>query len=406
MPATAAAARLPTLDVARGAAVMGILLANVVAFGLPASAYFSPLAWGGADGVDRVAWFLNFVFVEGRMRGLFSLLFGASMLLVIEREDAAGGAGAALHLRRMAWLFALGCAHLYLLWWGDILAHYALVGAAALLFHRLGTRALVAAALAALLLAMVEAGSAAAPLWSDAARETSLAAAVRDSFAYAFGVPPAEHLQAEIAAMRGGWAQGIAWRWHHALDPLAFAWLGGAETLGAMLLGMAGWRSGFLAGAWAPAAYRRTAAFCLPVSLAGYAALGLNTIAHGFDPRWVQLAAFVASAPLRLVGTLGYAALLMLAAGRVGPLAARVGAAGRMALSNYLGTTLVMQGIFAGWGLGLFAALPRAALYLLVPPVWLLTLVWSPRWLARFRHGPFEWLWRSLVRGAPQPIRR
>ncbi len=88
----------------------------------------------GTTLADVTAWALTYVLVEGKMRGLFAALFGASMLLVIDRADARGGNGAALHLHRMATLFVIGCAHLYFVWSGDILSLYALVGCVALLF--------------------------------------------------------------------------------------------------------------------------------------------------------------------------------------------------------------------------------------------------------------------------------
>ena len=109
-----ARARIDSLDFIRGVAVMGILVANLPAFGLPEAAYFSPLAWGGSAGWDRLAWVATYVLVEGKMRGLFSMLFGASMLLVVDRARAAGDSPARIHYARMATLFAIGCAHLYL----------------------------------------------------------------------------------------------------------------------------------------------------------------------------------------------------------------------------------------------------------------------------------------------------
>ncbi|WP_294190468.1 DUF418 domain-containing protein [uncultured Sphingomonas sp.] len=400
-----ARARFESLDVIRGVAVMGILLANIVAFGLPEAAYFSPLAWGGSGAAEKTAWLLNFVFVEGRFRGLFSFLFGASMLLVFERADADGGNGAALHLRRMFWLFVFGCLHLYLLWWGDILAHYALVGVIALFFCRQSARTLVLLSLALLLASILLNAATATALFAAAARATPADVALWDGFASAFGVPPRAELLEQIAAMRGSFGAAAAWRWQHALDPLTFLPIGGAETLSAMLLGMAGLRSGFVTGEWSRAAYTRVAWVCVPVSLLGYATIGWHTMATGFDQRWVYTGSLVLSEPFRTIGYLGYAALVMLLLRPGGRLTTRVAAAGRMAFSNYLGTTGLMDLIFTGWGLGLFAAIGRAWLYAIVPAVWAMMLLWSPAWLARYRHGPLEWLWRSLVRGRPAPLR-
>jgi uncharacterized protein len=135
--------RIATLDIVRGVAVMGILAMNVVAFAMPFQAYMNPAAYGAEGPVDYAAWAFNFIFIDGKMRGLFSFLFGASMLLVIERAKAAGEDAAGTHFRRMAWLLVFGLLHFTLIWFGDILAAYALVGMAAYLFHTLPERTLV-----------------------------------------------------------------------------------------------------------------------------------------------------------------------------------------------------------------------------------------------------------------------
>ncbi|SFP50522.1 DUF418 domain-containing protein [Sphingomonas rubra] len=393
--------RIASLDFLRGVAVMGILVANLPAFALPRAAYFSPLAWGGTAPADIAVWFATFVLVEGKLRGLFSFLFGASLLLVIDRacDDAAG-----VHFRRMAVLFAIGCAHLYLVWWGDILAHYALVGALAYMARRLSVRWLVALGLGVLAWTWIGDVVGTAILWRSAARATPAMVATWDAFAASFGVPPRPALLAEIAATRGDWADALAWRWRHATGPLVSLTVVGPETMSAVLLGMAGYRSGFLTGTWPRARYRRWAVACLAPSLIGYAILGLATLAHGFDQRWVFLGSVGASPPLRTLGFVGYAALLVPLAGD-GWWTARVAAAGRAAFTNYLATSVLMTAIFYGWGLGQFAAWPRATLTALVPIAWAGMLLWSKPWLDRRRYGPLEWLWRSLARGRPQPMR-
>jgi len=387
--------RVQALDVLRGAAVLGILAANLPGFGLPQAAAFSPAAAGGRTGADLWAWTLNFVLVEGRMRGLFSFLFGASMLLMAERagDDAAGR-----HYSRMAWLYLFGLAHLYLLWWGDILAHYALVGCLAFPFRRLGPRALVAtgAALVAVQFALA----------LDAARLAFAATPGSGGWAAlqsGFGTPPARDLAAEVAAMRGSWGDGVAWRWRTAASPIAFLPAGGAETLGYMLLGMAGYRSGLLAGGWPAARMRRWAMIGLGAGLPAYALLARGIVAHGFDARWTLFLSYALTVPLRAAMIPAYACALLLLPGGVGRLLAR---AGRAAFSNYLGTSLVMGFAFGGWGLGLFDRLHRATLYALLLPAWGVMLWWPAVWLRRYRTGPLEWLWRSLSRLEWQPLRR
>ncbi|HVM39123.1 MAG TPA: DUF418 domain-containing protein [Sphingomicrobium sp.] len=404
--AHAAGGRLTSLDVVRGIAVMGILLANLPAFGLPEPAYFSPLAWGGTAPADITAWFLNFVLVEGRMRGLFSLLFGASMLLIVERARDRHESGAAAHFRRMAVLFAIGLAHLYLVWWGDILAHYALVGAFAFLFTRAATPTLVLWGLIFLTFSAAVGLGGYMTMLASAARDTPEAAATWASFAQGFGVPPRADIVAEIAAMKGSWLDQLRWRWENALDPFRFLKIGGLQTLATMLLGMAAFRSGLLTGSWERRRLARWAAVCLLVSWTAYALLGLSTMRSGFDQRAVFLASIVASEPFRVIGAIGYAALMVLLARRGGWLTARIAAVGRAAFSNYLGTSLLVTFIFYGWGLGMFGELGRAQLYLLAPLVWALMLLWSKPWLDRFAYGPLEWAWRSLSRGRFQPMRR
>ena len=404
-PGQAAAERFVSLDVIRGVAVMGILLANLPAFAFPEAAYFSPLASGDPSPADRAAWLLNFIFVEGRMRGLFSFLFGASLLLIVNRARAAGENDAAVHLRRMAVLFAIGMAHLYLIWWGDILSHYALVGTAAYLFSRLGTRLLLAFGVGMLTLAFLFGLGGYSALAASAARDTPAAVATWNGFAASFGRPPVADLAAEIAAMRGGWSDQFAWRRDHATNPFTFVLIIGPQTLAAMLFGMAAFRSGMLSGGWDRARLRRWAIAGLALSLPAYAWLGLRTIDSGFDQRSIYFGSIVASEPFRMIGVAGYAALIMLLmpGGWIGR---RLAAVGRAAFSNYIGTSILMTAIFYGWGLGLFATMPRAAIYVLAPLAWALMLLWSKPWLDRFAFGPFEWVWRSLARGRVQQLRR
>ena len=399
-------ARIDSLDYLRGIAVMGILVANLPSFALPEAAYFSPAAWGGTRVADVAAWFATHVLIEGKMRWLFSLLFGASMLLVVERAQAAGASGASVHFRRMAWLFVIGCLHLYGLWWGDILAHYALCGSIAFLFVRLRVRALLAVALALIVWEVVQWGGLYLAILDAQANPDANARALLADLAAGFGVPPAADLAAEIAAYRGGYPQILSWRWAHATSPFAFLLVLGPETLATMLLGMAGLKSGFLTGAWSRPRYVRWAAAALGVALPAYVATGVNTIAGGFAIDDVVLGAMTLPALFRTPAIIGYAALGILLLRPGGRLSGRIAAAGRAAFTNYLGTSLLMTTIFYGYGLGLFGRLSRADLYWLVPLAWAAMLVWSQPWLARHRHGPLEWAWRSLARGRIEPLRR
>src|SRR3546814_6037053 len=135
--------RLITLDALRGFAVMGILAMNIVAFAMPEMAYVSPKAYGGENPSDIAAWALGFLLFDGKMRGLFSILFGASMLLIIDRAEASGQNSGSVHYRRMAWLALFGLCHYFFIWWGDILFLYAAIGCIAFRFRAWEARRLI-----------------------------------------------------------------------------------------------------------------------------------------------------------------------------------------------------------------------------------------------------------------------
>ena len=202
--------RVQSLDIVRGVAVLGILLLNIVSFGMPEAAYFNPRAYGGAQGADLAAYLINFVLFDGKMRGLFSFLFGASMLLVIERAQANGRNPAAVHFARMGWLLVFGLAHLWLVWRGDILAHYALVGMIA--FALRGLRPAQMLPLAVMLVlanTLIFAGMpmSVLDLQQPAANAAEAAENARQlhDFVGGFGVPAPADIAYELALYRGGY---------------------------------------------------------------------------------------------------------------------------------------------------------------------------------------------------------
>lgn len=410
--ATTSPARIVTLDIVRGVAVMGILAMNVVAFAMPPQAYVNPLAYGAETTLDIAVYAFNFVLIDGKMRGLFSFLFGASMLLVIDMAEAKGESAKRVTFRRQLWLLVFGMIHFYLIWYGDILTGYALVGMAAWLFRRKSAPALVAtgialvaaqfgimgyfAWLAQALAPEVAAGTASADelsLWTDLTRDLA--------------APGAERIREIMALYRGPWT-GIVHEQvtNQLMAPFFFVFIFGWETLGYMLFGMAALKSGFLAGAWADHSYTRVALVALAIGAPAYAVLAALIFASGFSLEALWTWSFAATVAFRPVMVLAYAALVILLTRKGGWLVERIAAAGRAAFTNYLGTSIIMTGIFYGWGLGLFGELSRAQLWLVVFAMWALMLAWSKPWLDRFAYGPFEWLWRSLARWQVQPLRK
>jgi uncharacterized protein len=136
-----------SLDALRGFAVMGILAMNIVDFAMPESAYISPAVYGGSTGANLASWIFGALFFDGKMRGLFSMLFGASILLVTKGADAKGEDPAKVHFSRMAWLMVFGLLHYFLVWSGDILFTYACIGCVAYLFRNRSVSQLIRTAL-------------------------------------------------------------------------------------------------------------------------------------------------------------------------------------------------------------------------------------------------------------------
>ena len=407
----AAPRRIATLDVIRGVAVMGILTVNIVAFAMPEVAYMNPAAFGGHAGFDLATWVFNFIVVDGKMRGLFSFLFGASMLLVIDRARAKGENPARVHFSRMFWLFLFGEAHMILLWWGDILNHYALIGCIAWFLRDKPPHKLIAFAIILLLVQLVLFTSITINIQSivsamQAPHPTAEAVRQYQEFQRGFGVPPADVLARDLALHRGPYAGMVADRLGDAMSAtFVTLTLVGMETLGYMLLGMACLKSGMLTGEWSRARYLRWIAIGFGTGVPAFAVLAWYISGNGFAMFPLALGSVTLTTLFRPLMIIGWACLIVLLARRGGALTARIGAAGRMAFSNYLGTSILCATLFYGYGFGLYGHLSRAELYPVVFAVWALMLLWSKPWLAHFRYGPLEWLWRSLARMRFQPMR-
>lgn len=405
--------RLITLDFIRGIAVLGILFANITAFAQPYTAYFWPPALiGGVEPGDKWIWVFQYVVVDGKFRGLFTLLFGAGAMLFVERAWARGS-GRGLQLRRLGWLLLFGLVHFFLIWRGDILTLYAVWGMVSLsmLKWKAKTQLVVGLSLylvGALLLSALMGGQYAA------ASSPAIQAQMSPADVEAVTEAPQKMLEdsgKELALYsEGSWpeiaADTISRRAPELLQEVLI--VGPVETLGLMLIGMALYRMGFFSGAFNAVRMRRW-------GWIGLIGGGLLSIPPAL---WAANAGFEffqtlfvfngISAFLHLPMVIGLAALLTLWAPSAtqGWLGARFAAAGRMAFSNYLGASIVMVALFQGWGLGLFGEYHRVELLAFVFGMWLLMLAWSKWWLDRFNYGPLEWLWRSLTYWRFVPLKR
>lgn len=399
-----------SLDALRGFAVMGILLTNIVAFALPGSAYINPLAAGNQGAADVVAWATAFILVEGKMRGLFSLLFGASMLLIIEKVEADGRLSSTIHGRRMLFLFGFGMLHYWFIWAGDILALYALCGLVAFFFRNMPPHKLARIGAACILGNMM--------LWAlvlllahDLRQEAQTgSAATRASFralADALGDPNGLSISADVQLHLGSYWSITAHRLaDHVSAPLQNLYAYGLETLGLMAWGMAFLKSGALTGHWPRQRLQNWAIRAYAIGFPLSAALALICLAQGFETLLTADIYFLWNTPARMIMLIGHLMLLLLLItyGEKSAFMIRAAAAGRMAFSNYILTSILMTCVFYGYGLRLFNTLSRAEIYLFTPIVWTLMLIWSPIWLRHFRYGPLEWLWRSLVYRRWQPL--
>ena len=409
--ATSAGERILTLDVIRGIAVMGILSVNIVGMAMIEDAYFYPPAYGFHSTGDKVMWALNSIFVDGRFRAMFSILFGASMTFVVTRAIEAGKKGWQVHYARMIVLLLFGCIHYYVLWWGDILMNYALVGMVAFAFWRLKPSLLVLAACAALAYSYVPAVVFGLPEIHEIklGMQPGASPALQEKAHKAFAqiTPSPAELESDrqahesLAAHTRAMSHGDA-----ALDPWESVYGYGIETLGFMLLGIAAFKTGFLTGEWPRRRYVEIAVACLGFDLliqtyAAYLILQANLDPFTFMP-WDRI--FLS--PLRAVGGFGYIALIILLFSRRSALAERFAAIGRAAFTNYLGSTIIATLVFFGTFGGLYGQLSRGQAWLIVPVIWAVMLLWSKPWLERYNYGPFEWAWRSLSRWKLQPMRK
>jgi len=399
-----------TVDAVRGFAVLGILLMNIVGMGLPSYAYVDPSHYGGDSGANLAAWALAFVLVDGKMRALFTLLFGASLLLVADRAGDGSLAAARTHYGRMAWLLVFGMVHAWFVWFGDILVSYAVAGSLAFLFRHQPPRRLIGAGLVllGLLVAWGLMGHFQLSQLREAAGAPGASPAATEAWRKALAgmAPPFASPQAEIAGYLGGFADAFRTRapmvafFQTFLLPTVFLW----EALAFMLVGMWLFRLGFFTGDWPTRVYARTAAVLIPVGIVFGAQIAGRLWMGGWDPV-TTLATDALGVPIHLGMGLGYAAAVI-AVVKGGVRLERLTAAGRVALTNYLGASLFATTLFYGYGFGLFGRLERWELYLVVLAVWAVQLGVSKPWLDRFRYGPFEWAWRSLARWERQPFRR
>lgn len=395
--------RHDALDVLRGFAVLGILVMNIQSFSQPFAGYFNPMAFGTPSTSDFTIWSLSHLLADQKFMTIFSLLFGAGVLLLTGRVEGRGGRPATVHYRRMFWLLVFGLLHAYLLWYGDILVLYAICGLFIYPARRLqpGTLAALGIGLLTICSALALAGGLTMPSWPpEEVREMT------DTM----WQPSAERMAREFAAFQGGWLAQQPLRAEYAQGFQLFEiWVWGIwRAGGVMFLGMALLKWRVLTG-------ERPASFYTTLATAGFV-LGLPVVATGLFFNhvngWNVRDGFFLHAQWNhwgsLLVALGWIGLTIrvLKSGALTGVFNRLRAAGRMAFTCYIAETVLCTAVFYGHGLGLFGRVDRLGQLLITFAVWMAILVLAPLWLARFRFGPLEWAWRSLTYWCREPIKR
>lgn len=394
--------RIDSIDVLRGFALLGILLLNIQSFGLVAAKYMNPTALGEMTGSARIIWWFTHVFGELKFMSLFSMLFGAGIVLMWERAKEKNRKFTGLQYRRMFWLVVFGLLHAHLLWEGDILFLYGICGM--IVYWLCGLRARWLIPIGILWFSVSSVlyllSGLSIPYWSEADLAEMLE----------LWRPSSEYVQNELATMRGAWLDQLPFRSESAFAMQTFILLmwGLWRAGGLMLLGMALFKLRFFSA-------ERSAKFYTMGAVIS-SAIGLSLVIYGVQQNeahnWSLAYSFFLGSQFNYWGSLfvsfSYACTIMLCC-RLGwfqSLQKRLAAVGRMALTNYLLHTIICTTIFYGHGLGWYGHLQRWQLLIVVVTIWTFQLIASPLWLARFRYGPFEWLWRSLSYWRLQPMRK
>jgi uncharacterized protein len=390
--------RVHNLDMLRGWAILGILAVNAVSFGWPAEVLMADAPPPGEMSyADQVGLWVTEVFFADKFRTLFTLLFGVSIFLVGgERYDPARSP---VLVRRLLWLGVIGLIHGALIWYGDILLHYAYCGLLMMMFRSWTARRLLCV------------GGGLTLLWGlIATLGYWIGANLPPEFAakLAAGQPSAdpEAIAAAIELYRSGWPAGLI---ENLKDWALFQLMGSPflipVSVPLMMLGLGLFKSGYLTGRSPFWVYMIVLA-AGGANLAAFALLEWRDVMAGpADPTRGLAAAAGGMAPLI---TLFYVtALVLLVRFGLKPLTQWLAPVGRMAFTNYLGQTLIMFTLYyAPWGPMWFGQHSPAEMWMVVLGVWIVQLVWSPLWLSRFQMGPLEWLWRCLTYGRPLPIRK
>ncbi|MBU8933241.1 MAG: DUF418 domain-containing protein [candidate division Zixibacteria bacterium] len=416
--------RINSIDVLRGVAVLGILAINIEFFALPGAIIFNPSVAGGFAGINLLTWEFGTLLFFEKMMAIFSMLFGAGLILMYHRAEASGRAFGGVYYRRLMWLLIISLAHGYLLWYGDILFPYAICGLVIYLLRRRSARLLIILGVCILSLGILTQVGAGVMLGNlgDAVIEIETArengetltpeqegwvevwAAMNQSFN-----PSPEEIATDIEAYQSGFLKILTHRAPFTLmmQTQALIFMIFWRVAGLMLLGMGLMKLGVFSA-------QRSLSFYTICIVLGYG-IGLPLVGYGMgsliEHNFDFIYRFMIGNHFNYVGSIMVAlahvgvVMILCKKGWLTGLTRRLAAVGRMALSNYLTHTIICTTIFYGYGLGLFGQIERFGLFGFVVAIWILQLVVSPIWLKHFLFGPAEWVWRSLTYWQRQPMK-
>jgi uncharacterized protein len=416
--------RIQSLDIMRGVVLLGILLMNINGMGL-AHAYENPTVSGGATGWDLITWIITNMFFEGTMRALFSLLFGVGMFILLDRleKNGAGINAANIYFRRLTWLLIFGLINGYLiLWIGEILYNYTLMGFLVFSFRNLSPKKLIlisfflfsAGALWSYSdyrndVKMVEQVSIAKKYDSEGKELTKELKEAKEKWEKIETKKSPKAVAEYNANMRKGYIDVVEFLApvnlkYNEQDPYRYdLW----DVLSMMLLGIALYKLKILS---AEKSYR----FYFFTALVGYS---WGLLVNYYETKLIINSGFsflgFSKSHLtydlgRVPVAMGHIGLIMLfcKSAILNWLKKSLAAVGKMALTNYIMHSVIAMFVFTGAGFGLFGKLQRHELLYVVFSIWIFQLITSPIWLKYFQFGPIEWIWRNLSYMKKHPFRK
>ncbi|WP_034335030.1 DUF418 domain-containing protein [Deinococcus misasensis] len=400
--------RITAIDTLRGFALLGILLMNITSFSMPIEAYYNPNVYGGQNLWNQMVFGLMYVLADQKFMALFSMLFGASMLLLIQKLEQKGQPPARVHYTRNGWLLLFGILHMVFLWEGDILLVYALCSFVLFFFRRMPARGQLVAGLLVFFSPVV------LNLQSQQTLQTFTPTEMQKL--EQLWNPPASKIQQDIRAFQGTYGQQLSRRLtldassspSRAEDLFGLLVLtdGFARAFGMMLVGMALYNWGIITGKASRRVYLNMAGWGLgiglPLSLVALFLQHLNDWEVTYSLFTAKTISQVYT-PLMACGYLGVV-MLWIQSGLWSRLQNRLALVGQMALSNYIGQSVLANLIF--YGLDLFGQVNRLQQLGMVLLIWVFQIQFSGFWMQRFQHGPLEWLWRTLTYRKRAPLVR